>query len=74
MKKKRRRDTERTCTVTEFAATLRRLADALEQGKRFAVGVAGERITVPARAAFSIAHEREDGSEELEFQVSWENE
>jgi amphi-Trp domain-containing protein len=55
--------------VPEFVATLRRLADALEDGKRFTVGVAGERVTVPAQAVFSIAHEREGGNEELEFQV-----
>ena len=74
MSKKRKRDKERTCSVTEFVAALRRLADALEEGKRFTIGVAGERITVPARAAFSIAHEREDGNEEVEFQVTWINE
>ena len=54
-------------------ATLRRLADALEEGKRFTMQVAGERITVPARAALSMAHEREDGNEEVEFQVTWMN-
>jgi len=36
--------------------------------------VAGELITVPARAALSIAHERENGNEEVEFQVTWMNE
>ena len=74
MSKKRKRDKKRNCSVTEFVAALRRLADALEEGKRFTIGVAGERITVPARAAFSIAHEREDGNEELEFQITWMNE
>jgi hypothetical protein len=34
--------------------------------------VAGERVTVPARAVFSIAHE--GGDEELEFQVAWKKE
>ena len=74
MSKKRKRDKERNCSVTEFVAALRRLADALEEGKRFTIGVAGERITVPARAAFSIAHERENGNEEVEFQITWINE
>ena len=55
MSKKRNCDTESTCSVPEFVATLRRLADALEEGKRFAIQVAGERITVPARAALSIS-------------------
>ena len=73
MSKKRERDTERNCSVPEFVASLRRLASALEEGKRYTIGVAGERITVPARAAFSIAHEREAGKEELEFQITWTN-
>jgi amphi-Trp domain-containing protein len=74
MSRKGKRDMERTCSAPEFVAALRRLADALEEGKRFTIGVAGERITVPARAVFSRAHEREDGNEELEFQLTWMNE
>lgn len=31
----------------------------------------GERIYVPARAAFSIEHERGDDQEELELQLRW---
>ncbi|MGD8386877.1 MAG: hypothetical protein PVG49_07030 [Desulfobacteraceae bacterium] len=48
-------------------------ADALESGKRFDIQIAGERIRVPARAVCSIEHEREDGSEEIDFQVKWAN-
>jgi amphi-Trp domain-containing protein len=52
-------------------AKLRRLADALETGKPFRIQVAGERIHVPARAEFSVEHERADGEEEVEFQLRW---
>jgi hypothetical protein len=38
---------------------LRRLADALETGEKFEIQVAGERVSVPARAEFNVEHERE---------------
>jgi len=61
-------------SVTEFVAALRRLADALEAGDRPVVEVEGERLQVPAYATYSIAYEREDGEEEIEFQISWSDE
>jgi amphi-Trp domain-containing protein len=65
------RDVERNYTVAEFAAKLRRLADALEAGKPFRIQVAGERFTVPKNAAISVEHERGEGEEEVEFQLKW---
>ena len=65
------RDLERTYSRAQFVAKLRRLADALEDGAAFTIQVAGERLRVPADAAFNIEHERADGAEELEFQVRW---
>jgi len=65
------RDIDKTYPLPEFVAKLRRLADALEAGERFEIQVAGERIHVPARAVFSVEHEREDGREEIEFQITW---
>ena len=65
------RDIERNYTVPEFAAKLRRLADALESGKPFRIQIAGERFTVPGKAAISVEHEREGDSEEVEFQLKW---
>jgi amphi-Trp domain-containing protein len=65
------RDVERTYTVAEFAAKLRRLADALETGKPFRIQVAGERFTVPRDAQISVEHERGTDSEEVEFQLKW---
>lgn len=66
------RDIERGYPVPEFVAKLRRLADALETGKAFSIQVTGERLRVPADAIFNIEHEREGGTEELEFQLRWE--
>jgi amphi-Trp domain-containing protein len=68
---KRDRDIEKEYSVSEFVAKLRRLADDLEKGENFEIQVAGERIYVPDRAVFNIEHEREDGEEELEFQLKW---
>lgn len=65
------RDVERGYSTGEVVAKLRRLADALEAGKPFRIQVAGERIRVPARARFSVEHERDDDEEEIEFQLKW---
>jgi len=48
------------------------LADALEAQEAFEIQIAGERLHVPARAIFSIEHEREAGHEEIEFQLRWQ--
>jgi len=71
MKRKPNRDIEKGYTPSQFAAKLRRLADAVEQGKRFDISVAGERIHVPANAVFNVEHEREGKKEEVEFQIKW---
>jgi len=71
MNDKAERDIEKTYPLPEFIAKLRRLADALEQGDRFDIQIAGERVYVPVRATYSIEHEREEGEEEIEFQIKW---
>ena len=58
-------------STPDVVAKLRRLADALESGKPFRIQIAGERIHVPARAEFSVEHERSGGAEEVEFQLKW---
>src|SRR5690606_17955499 len=62
------RDVEKVYSNTEFAAKLRRLADAVETGTRFEIQIAGERIYVPSAASFSVEHERLGDEEEIEFQ------
>jgi amphi-Trp domain-containing protein len=69
---KRKRDVEKDYPLDQFVEKLRRLADAIENGERFEIQVAGERVYVPARATFNIEHERGDGEEEIEFQIKWE--
>jgi amphi-Trp domain-containing protein len=73
MSEKQDRDIERVYSTSEFVSKLRRLADALETGKRFEIQVAGERIYVPAHAEFNVEHEREGNEEEIEFQLKWTN-
>ncbi len=71
MGRKQKRDIEKGYAVSQFVAKLRRLADALEKGKKFEIQIAGERIYMPVRAEFNVEHEREGGSEEVEFQIKW---
>ncbi len=67
----RSRDVEKEYSRAEFVAKLRRLADALEEGERFEIQIAGERIHVPVRATFTVEHERSVDEEEIEFQLKW---
>jgi amphi-Trp domain-containing protein len=69
--KKRKRDIEKIYSVKEIVKKLRRLADSLEQGKRFQMQVAGERISIPATAIISVEHERDTLSEEVEIEFKW---
>ena len=70
-KKKRKRDIEKNYPMKQFVKKLRRLADCIEQGQKFQIQVAGERIYIPATAIINIKHERSDSSEEVEFQLRW---
>jgi len=65
------RDLEKVYSKKNFVAKLRRLADSIEQNKRFRIQIAGERISVPPDAVFNIEHEREGNNEEIEFQLKW---
>ena len=71
MTQKADRDIEKDYPLPEFVEKLRRLADALEQGRRFEIQIAGERISVPSHATYNIEHERGGGDEEVEFQIKW---
>ena len=70
-KKKSKRDIEKAYPMKQFIDKLRRLADSLEQGKRFRIQIAGERISVPVDAIVNIEHERGKKEEEIEFQIKW---
>ena len=64
-------DIEVRHAVSTFVAELRRLADALEQGADYIIQIDDQEIRIPTDAVLSIAHERDDGEVELEFQISW---
>ena len=70
---KSKRDIEKIYSNDEFVAKLRRLADCIESEEQFEIQIAGERIYTPVRAVYSIEHEREGGSHEIEFQIRWED-
>lgn len=65
------KDLTRTYSRAQFAAKLRRLADAIETGGAFTIQVAGERLRIPADVHFNIEHERQGDAQELEFQLLW---
>jgi len=69
-----KRDIEKTYSRRDFVAKLRRLADAIESAAPFTIQVAGERLCIPADAAFNIEHEHAGGGHELEFQLRWREE
>jgi amphi-Trp domain-containing protein len=71
MAQKPERDVEKNYPLADFIEKLRRLADALENGQRFEIQIAGERISVPVRATCNIEHERGEDEEEIEFQLKW---
>ena len=64
-------DIEVSHEVSTFVAELRRLADALEQGADYMIQIDDQEVRIPTDAVLSIAHERDDGEVELEFQISW---
>ena len=68
---KRARDVTRSIPRARFAATLRRLADAIESGEPFRVQVGAERVVIPRTARPSVEHERAGGEHELELQLRW---
>ena len=70
--KRPKRDIEKDYPAKQFVAKLRRLADCIEQGKRFRIQVAGERVSVPPEAMINIEHERGSSEEEIEFQLTWQ--
>ena len=67
------RDVERVYTAKQFVSKLRRLADAIENDRRFQIQVAGERVSIPSDATISVEHERDGTGEAVEFQIQWSN-
>ena len=55
------------------AEKLRRLAEAIEQGKAFEIQVKGQRIYVPADAEIDFEYERTENIHELEVEIKWKS-
>jgi len=51
-----------------MVAKLLGLADCLENVTPFRIQIAGEKINIPSKAIFNIEHERENDTEEVDFQ------
>ena len=62
---------EKSYSNKGVVAKLRRLADAMEQGRTFEIQVAGERVRVPPRATVEFEYQREGDDEELEIELKW---
>jgi hypothetical protein len=64
---------ESSCEAGEFAAILRRVANAVEAGETFGLMLEGEQVSVPAGGAFVIEHEGEgEGEGEgISFRIRW---
>ena len=67
----REKELEKSYSNKDVVAKLRRLADALEGGRAFAIQVAGERVRVPADAQVAFEYERDGDEEELEIELKW---
>ena len=66
-------DIEKSYTNKEFVDKIRRLADCIENNENFRIMVDGENLYVPDDAIFTIEYEKEDGENEIEFQIKWKN-
>ena len=68
------RDVEIIRSRAKFVATLRRVADAVEAKLPVRIQVGSKRFSVPAGARLSIEHEVSGRTQELELQLSWQDE
>lgn len=65
------KDVEKSYATKDVVSKLRRLADALEEGKTFEIQIAGERIYVPPYATVEFEYTRADDEEEIEIELKW---
>jgi amphi-Trp domain-containing protein len=66
-------EVEKGYSNKQTAEKLRRLAEAVEQGKAFEIQVSGQRIRVPADATIDFEYERDEESHELEVEIKWKS-
>ena len=66
-------EVEKGYSNKQTAEKLRRLAEALEQGKAFEIQVKGQRIYGPADAEIDFEYERTENVHELEVEIKWKS-
>ncbi len=64
-------EVEKSYANRDSAAKLRRLAEALEEGKAFEIQIAGRRVYVPAHASVEFEYSSEGDEEEVEIELKW---
>ena len=62
---------EQTFAKRETATKLRRIADAIEEGKSFRIQINGNRLFVPAGARIEIELQHEEYDGEVAVEISW---
>ena len=67
----RDREAEKSYSRREVIGKLRRMADALEAGRRCRIQIAGERVSIPPDATIEIEHTRTGDEEEVEVELKW---
>jgi amphi-Trp domain-containing protein len=71
MPKEKPIDVEKSYKNKAVIDKLRRLADALEQGKTFQIQIAGKRVNVPPTANVEFEYEKNGDEQEIEIEISW---
>lgn len=65
------KDLEKSYSNKAAVAKLRRLADALEEGKTFVITIAGERISVPPNVTVEFEYKRIGNELDVEIELKW---
>ena len=66
-----KKDLEKSYSNKAVVAKLRRLADALEEGKAFMITIGGHRISVPPSATVEFEYKRMGNEEDIEIELTW---
>ena len=65
-------DVERSYTPAQTAEKLRRIANAIEEGRSFRIQVDGNRLRIPTDGDFQIEMQADgDGNGEIEIELKW---
>ena len=65
-------DVERSYTPAQTAEKLRRIADAIEEGRSFRIQVDGNRLRIPTDGEFQIEMQADgEGKGEIEIELKW---